>query len=115
MANGIIIPEDLDIYSDDVETFIGYCGNKKLYRIFHEFGAVSANTDTVVLNHSTTFDGIDVISLTGVGYQSDGSDVTLGHYYDASNNSALWFNNKRIFVRTSKAYTKGYITMIYAK
>ena len=114
MANGIVIPTKEAIYTSN-EQFIGYYGNNKMYRRVYEFGAVSANTDSVVLNDSTAFSGATIIQLDGVGYQSDGSVVTLGNYYGASSNCALWYNNSRIFVRTASAFTKGFFTVTYTK
>ena len=108
-----IVDNDKEIYSSD-ETPIGYYNNKTLYRRFILFGAVSAYTDSVVLDGSS-LSGIDIISLTGVGTQSDGSITTLGHYYGSTSNSSLWYNNARIFVRTATAFTKGYVTIIYTR
>lgn len=115
--NGAIIPVKEEIYSS-TETPIGVYGNKTLYRRVINFGSVSASTDTVVLNDASLL-GVDVISLTGTGIQSDSSIVNLGHYYDSTSYSAIWFRGElgtgRIFVRNKSALSGGYVTLIYAK
>lgn len=111
--NGAIIPVDDVIYSND-STPIGYYGNKTLYRMVVNFGAVSADTDTIILNDASIANS-DIVSLTGTGKQSDNSIVSLGHYYGTTSYSALWINNSKVYVKSKVALTGGYFTLIYAK